>query len=86
MAQFRAKSEELNEARVAAEDRLEAVHTRFSSRMDIERSKEVLVSHYSSLVPTGLRQLSSEERRRVYKRMRLRVFAHRDGTLIAREA
>ena len=83
MAQFRAKSEELNEARVAAEDRLEAVRSRLSRLKDIERSKEALVSHYSSLVPTGLRQLSSEERRRVYKTMRLRVFAHRDGTLIA---
>jgi hypothetical protein len=50
---------------------------------DIERSKEALISHYSSLVPSSLQELSPEERRRVYRMMHLRVSAHRDDTLIA---
>jgi hypothetical protein len=81
--QFRSKSEELKMARVAAEDQLEAARSRLSRLKDIERSKEVLISHYSSLVPSGLQELSPEERRRVYRMMNLRVSAHRDYTLIA---
>jgi hypothetical protein len=34
-------------------------------------------------VPQGLADLALEEKNRVYKTMRLRVFARRDGTLIA---
>jgi len=82
-AQFRTKSEELQEARDAAEARLEAARSRLSRLEDIERTKEDLISHYSSLVPSGLRELSPEERRRVYRMMHLRVSAQRDDTLIA---
>jgi hypothetical protein len=46
-------------------------------------AKDALVSHYASLVPQGSVDLPPAERNRVYKTMRLRVFAHRDGTLIA---
>ncbi len=59
------------------------LRSRLSHLKDIERSKDALVSHYASLVPQGLAGLSSEERNRVYKTMRLRVFAHRGDTLIA---
>jgi hypothetical protein len=82
-AQFRSKSEELREARAAAEGQREAARSRLSRLRDIERNKEALTSHYASLVPSGLQALSLEERRRVYRMMRLRVLAHRDGTLIA---
>ena len=82
-AQFRSKSEELQEARVAAEAQLEATRSRRSRLEDIERTKDDLISYYSSLVPSGLRELSPEERRHVYRMMHLRVSAHRDDTLIA---
>ena len=81
--QFRSKSEELQEARVAAEGQLEAARSRLSRLRDIERSKDTILSHYASLVPQGLIGLSSEERNRVYRMMHLRVLAHRDDTLIA---
>ncbi len=81
--QFRAKSEQLQEARAAAEDQLEAARSRLSRLKDIERSKDEILSHYASLVPQGLAELSSEERNRVYRMMHLRVLAHRDDTLIA---
>jgi hypothetical protein len=80
---FRARSARLGEARGAAEDQLAAARSRLSRLKDIERGKDAVVSHYASLVPQGLADLPSEERNRVYKTMRLRVFAHRDGTLIA---
>ena len=79
--QFRAKSEELKEARAAAEEGLEATRARFSRLEEIERGKEALVSHYASLVPQGLAELAPEERNRVYKLMNLRVFAGRDNAL-----
>ncbi len=81
--QFRARSTELKDARVAVEDQLETARSRLSRLKDIERSIDSLVSYYASLVPQGLAGLSSEEKNRVYKTMRLRVFAHRDDTLIA---
>jgi hypothetical protein len=81
--QFRSKSEELKEARVAAEDRLEAARSRLSRLKDVERSKEALISHYASLVPSSLQELSPEERRHVYRMLHLRILAHRNDILIA---
>lgn len=81
--QFRAKSGELEKLRAAAEGQLEAARSRLAQLKDIERSKEELISHYASLVPQALSELSSEEKNRIYKMMQLKVFAQRDGTLIA---
>jgi len=81
--QFRAKSAKLEEVRAAAEEQLEAASSRLARLKDIEQSKEKLISHYASLVPQALSELSSEEKNRVYKMMHLQVLAQRDGTLIA---
>jgi len=79
--QFRAKSTKLEEARVAAEDQLEAARSRLERLKDMEHSKDALISHYASLVPQGLAELSPEKKNRIYKMMRLHVFADREGTL-----
>jgi site-specific DNA recombinase len=81
--QFRAKSGELEEARLAAEGQLEAARSRLARLKDLEQSKEALISHYASLVPQALTELSSEEKNQTYKLMRLHVLAQRDGTLTA---
>ena len=81
--QFRAKSAELEVARAAAEGQLEAARSRLARLKDIEQSKDALISHYVSLVPQKLDELSSEEKNQIYKMMHLRVLAQRDGTLIA---
>jgi site-specific DNA recombinase len=81
--QFRAKSGELEEARLAAEGQLESARSRLARLKDLERSKEALISHYASLVPQVLTELSSEEKNRIYKTMHFHVLAKRDGTLIA---
>jgi hypothetical protein len=81
--QFRTKGAKLEEARAAAEGQLEAARSRLARLKDIERSKEELITHYASLVPQALDQLSSEEKNRIYKMMHLQVLAQRDGTLIA---
>jgi hypothetical protein len=68
---------------LTSEARLEATRSCHCRLKDIERGKDALVSHYASLVPRWLADLPPDERNRVYKTMRLRVLAHRDGTLIA---
>jgi hypothetical protein len=81
--QFRAKSAELTEARAAVESQIEAARSRLARLEEIERGKDALISHYASLMPQGLTDLSSEERNRVYKMMRLHVLADREGGLTA---
>ena len=80
---FRVKSAELREARAAAEDQLEATRSRLSRLEDMERGKDALISYYASLMPQGLTKLSSDEKNRVYRMMRLRLFADREGVLTA---
>ena len=65
---------------------MEATRSCHCRLKDIERGKDALVSHYASLVPQGLADLPPAERNRVYKTVRLRVLAYRDGTFIAQEA
>jgi hypothetical protein len=81
--QFRARGTELKNARVAAQEQLEASRSRLSRLKDLERSKDTLVSHYATLVPQGLKELSPADKSKVYEMMHLRVFAHPDDTLIA---
>jgi hypothetical protein len=81
--QFRARSAELKDARVAAQDQLEASRSRLSRLKDLERGKDTLISHYASLVPVGLDELPPADKSKVYEMMHLRVFAHPDDTLIA---
>jgi hypothetical protein len=79
--QFRARSKELKDARVAAQDQLEASRSRLSRLKDLERSKDSLVSHYASLVPVG-NELRPADRNKVCEMIHVRVFAHSDDTLI----
>jgi hypothetical protein len=62
---------------------LEASWSRLSRLKDLERSKDTLVSHYATLAPQGLKELSPAERNQIYNTMNLRTFAHPDDTLIA---
>jgi hypothetical protein len=73
--QFRAKSTAFQENR-------EAARLRLSRREDFERDKEALLEYHARLVPVDLDGLASEQRRTLYRMMRLKVLA-RDGELIA---
>ncbi len=55
---------------------------RRSRREDFERDKEALLEYHARLVPEDLAGLASEQRRTLYRMMRLTVLA-RDGELIA---
>ena len=73
--QFRAKSTAFQENR-------EAARLRLSRREDFERDKEALLEYHARLVPVDLDGLAAEQRRTLYRMMRLKVLA-RDGELIA---
>ncbi len=81
--QFRAKSASLQEAREAATTGLQAARSRRSLREDFERDKEALLEYHTRLVPEGLDGLTPEQRRDLYRMMRLRVLAAPDGGLTA---
>ncbi len=66
-----------------AENELEASRSRLARLEDIERSRNALISHFASLVPQGLAELSPKERNQIYKMMRLHIFADREGALTA---
>lgn len=81
--QFRSKTAELKEARATLESQLEAARSRLARLKDIKQDKDALISHYASLMPQRLTELPPEERNRIYKMMRLSVFADHDGALTA---
>jgi hypothetical protein len=78
--QFRAKSSALHEAGEAATAGVEAARARRSRREDFERDKEALLEYHSRLVPEDLDGLAPEQRRTLYRMMRLKA-AVRDGAL-----
>jgi hypothetical protein len=49
----------------------------------LERDRDALLEHYAEMVPEGLESFGPEERRWVYKLLRLNVFADVDGALTA---
>jgi hypothetical protein len=81
--QFRAKSAALHEGKEAAANGLQAARSRRSLREDFERDKEALLEYHARLVPEGLHGLTPEQRRGLYRMMRLRVLAASDGGLTA---
>ena len=78
--QFRARSDALRETKGAATAGLKAARARRSRREDFERDKEALLEYRARLVPEDLDGLSPEQRRTLYRMMRLKV-AVRDGAL-----
>ena len=63
--QLLAKSAELGEARAAAKSQLDITCSRLAQLDNPERSNDAFVSHYASLMPSHLQELSPEERRHI---------------------
>ena len=78
--QFRDRSGALRETEEAATAGVEAARARRSRREDFERDKEALLEYHARLVPEDLDGLVPEQRRTLYRMMRLKVAA-RDGAL-----
>lgn len=64
---------ELEEARKAAHGELETLKHRRERIEQLERDKEALLDYYEGMAPEALDSLTSEERHRFYKLVRLQV-------------
>jgi hypothetical protein len=47
----------------------------------VERGKEAILEHYAMIAPEALDSLNPEERRHLYRMLRLKAVQHPDGTL-----
>ena len=74
----------LEEAREVAKRELAAVGKRRERVEQLEDDKEALLEHYSLMAHEALDTATSEDRRRVYEMLRLRVVPHPDGTIEAK--
>ena len=74
---------ELREARQTAERELAAIEGRRERLEALEHDRDTLMEHYAGMVPEALESLSSEERCRVYRLLKLTVALRADGTLEA---
>ncbi len=72
---------ELEETRATAERELEALKSRREHLESLERDKEALLETYAALAPEALGSLTPEERRQLYKMLRVRVVVNLDETL-----
>jgi hypothetical protein len=71
------------ESRETAERELAALRGRRESIEQMERDRDAVLGQYAALAPKALDTLTPEERHRLYKMLRLAVFAHPDEPLEA---
>jgi flagellar motility protein MotE (MotC chaperone) len=69
----------LEEARAVARRELAALKEHRERIGHLEKDANALLEHYAGMVPEALDDLTSEERHRVYKMMRLNVIMYADG-------
>ena len=79
LSELKERLAELDEERGEAEEALEALKFKRSKLEALERDAETLLASYADMVPEGLDALSAEERQRVYKMMRLKVYTYANG-------
>ena len=71
----------LEQARRIAEQELEVLKGYRERIEQMEQDKEALLSQYADIAPENLDGLTSEERHRLYKLLRLKVRVSKDGSL-----
>jgi hypothetical protein len=71
----------LEETRRTAERELESLRRHTERLEQMERGRDALLEHYASLAPEALDSLTSEERHRLYKMLRLKVWLAKSGDL-----
>ena len=62
-----------------AEEELKALEAKRSCIVQLEHYKETVLEAYAAMAPEGLEALTSEERQRLYKILRLEVLAPECG-------
>jgi hypothetical protein len=79
--ELRAKLAALEETRSVALRELETLRSRREQIERLEHDADTLLEHYAGMVPEALDALTSEERHRVYKTMRLKVLVFADRSV-----
>jgi len=79
--ELRSRFSELEETRRTAERELETLRGRQEHVRDLERDRDDLLRSLEEVAPEALDSLTTEERHRFYKMLRLEVLAHPDGSL-----
>ena len=72
---------QLDETRATAERNLVTLEVHRERLEQLERDKDTLLESYASMAPEALDSLALEERRQVYKMLKLRVTAYPDARL-----
>ena len=72
---------EVEETRETVRAELVRLETGRQRLEELEHDRETLLEHYAGAVPEALENLTSEERHRVYKMLRLKVLAYPDARL-----
>ena len=80
LQELRAKLSALEEARTVAQRELNALRSRREHIEQLENDADTILGHYAGMVPEALDALTSEERHRYYKMLRLKVLLHADGS------
>jgi site-specific DNA recombinase len=80
LEELRAKLSALEEARTVAQRELDVLRSRREHVEQLEHDADTILEHYAGMVPEALDALTSEERHRVYKMLRLKVLLHADGS------
>jgi site-specific DNA recombinase len=81
--ELRAKLADLEEVHRTATRELEVLSSRKEELEELERDRDALLESYAGMVPEGFEEFEPEERRWVYKLLRLNIFADADGNLTA---
>ena len=79
--ELRARLTELDDTRKTAERELDALHNHREYLDELEQDRDVLLESLVDTAPDALDELTLEERRQVYKMLRLKVRAYLDGPL-----
>jgi DNA repair exonuclease SbcCD ATPase subunit len=72
--ELREKLVGLEESRKVAEGEIKVLEAKRSRLEQLEHDKETVLEAYAAMAPEGLEALTSEERQRLYKILRLEVF------------
>ncbi len=81
--ELRAKLASLEETRKTAEREMIVLRSHQERLAELERYKETVLKHYAAITPEALDSLSSEERRQLYKMLRLKSVQYPDGSVEA---
>ena len=80
LEELREKLSGLEDARAVARSELDALRSCQEHIEQLQNDSDTILKRYAGMVPEALDTLSSEERHRVYKMLRLRVLLNADGS------